>query len=872
MGVSNDTYSWFVRNRIVTLEALKDDLVDYLSNTDEVLGDVLWPKGGFFAGVGLAADGSARFKITGLSGIDGTVGGDLLDLTARQPEVESVIFENAIGIDYHVGLRDARIPDTATPNITINPKDGLPNWTFFRHIVGISGVPDAVVDNGNGTITFTVNSITESAVSNAGRTVRVFQLTPAKGAITDAIALESRPVVWDSPNNKITTVAALGQTTISTTPADYVVVLVGPRVLRNTDISTDGSYAYVGTVQGAGGATPPSVFDVSGQRLLFPFTANLWQVLREEDVGGVKRLKIDVKAIAGESGVDQIRVTDSASAIKFKVDEAGNVVIEGDLDVKGTTTTRDVDQVNAYNAYFDNLDAGNADTDQHNIRGEWTHRVGAVIHFAVDGDTGRIGIGGAYDGTAAFKVTGDTLFVGDLLPSGTQDIGASGSYWDHIYATTYHVGASLWPDVTDSLDLGAAGLKWKDLWLSGIGYIGTKIDVAASAIVGDAVSLSLSDIPLRLGTSGAGANEKNWALEVVSNGNEVLTFSTKGDTWGAGAAFFEAKRAADSTAIEEITLTATKFFLAGTVQQLSLATAGALGVATSMMPATKGDLNLGSYDMATEDGYMWNYFAFQTGILAHSAPSLLIFKEGQSADEGCWEFAVDGTKNFLIQPIKDDGTPGTAAFKIARGTAEAMTEILVGTHLRAADVNSFDLGTAGVPWRKLYLSTDVNEGVATSLVPITISLDLGNAGRPWQKLYLGTGGGSGVANNLVPASTSLYLGNVGYPWQKLFLATGAGLGVATSLIPATTAFDLGNVSYPWRDLHASGVAEAGLLRATNATSAGGGAGTITFSAGLASGSGIDASLGPGGGNENSGWLVIRVEDSLAYIPYWYFIT
>lgn len=620
MGVSNDTFAWLVRNRIVTHESMFDDLMAYFLDTGIITSHVHWPEGGFFIAVAIAADGNDKFKLTDSGNISGTVAGALLKLSERASDVEGVQFENSNLVDYQIGLQEGWIPE----DIVVNPKDGLPNWSKVRHTVGRFGVPDAVVDNGNGTITFTVDGLTEAGVSNAGRVVKVcqgvgLQFMPAKGAITDAIALETLTIAWDGSNNKITTTGALGQSVISTTPGDYIVTLVGPHVLRNTDISTDPDYAYVGTVQGAGAGNPPSVFDVSGQRMLVQSTANLWHVLREENVPP-KRWKIDVKALAGESGVNQIQVQDSGSNIKFSVDEAGNVVIEGDLDVKGTTTTRDVDQVNAYDAYFDNLDAGNADTDAHNVRGEWTHisAGGGITAFAVDGDTGRVGIGGTYDSTHALKVTGEAFFV------------------DH---------------------------------------------------------LEVSDSQFRLSTPGAGADEKNWAAEIVSGANQVFSLVAKTDGWAAGGIrFLEVTRAANSTSIDEIKLSATEIAVAGDFSFTGK-------VKNSVVP----------------DGS-----TYELGSLTNKWKSLYLSDSPGEGSAGDLVPTVAGGYNL--------GSPGYPWQTLYLSTAAGEG---VGTDLIPATTAALNLGNAGYPWAALYLSDAASQGVRTHLVP-ALALDLGNASYPWR--------------------------------------------------------------------------------------------------------------------------------------------
>jgi hypothetical protein len=179
----------------------------------------------------------------------------------------SALFQNTAAVVYHVGLRYCEIPI----GISVNPRTGLPEYASFKEEIGESGVPNSVVNNGS-TLTLVVDNVTESGVSNAGRTVRVYKLVPAPGATTEAIAIEDCTVAWDGSNNKITTAALLGQSVVSTTAADYVVVMMGITVKRNTNLESSPNHCFIGTVTGVGAGGTPVTFDTSLQRLVKTFT------------------------------------------------------------------------------------------------------------------------------------------------------------------------------------------------------------------------------------------------------------------------------------------------------------------------------------------------------------------------------------------------------------------------------------------------------------------------------------------------------------------------------------------------------------------------------------------------------------------------
>lgn len=93
------------------------------------------------------------------------------------------------------------------------PKSVVPQ---LRDDLGVSGTPDGVTDDADGTITLQVDTLLGGAAAgNAGRTIKV--------TYTPSGLSEVLKATWDGSNNFIATTTNLGQTTISTTATDYTI-------------------------------------------------------------------------------------------------------------------------------------------------------------------------------------------------------------------------------------------------------------------------------------------------------------------------------------------------------------------------------------------------------------------------------------------------------------------------------------------------------------------------------------------------------------------------------------------------------------------------------------------------------------------------
>lgn len=250
---------------ILGLQDFSTRVVDFIRAALKEAISAQWDVNGVFETfLGLAGSPDI-IAITGNSkATDGI--GNVLDVTLSAAGA-GAHFQNTLGVTYYVGMTYAAIPN----EIVTNPRTGIQQYRGWVDQIGFAAAPTAVSDPGTGTIVLIVDSVTEVGVSNAGRQVLVYLNAPASGATTAAIAMEVRTVVWNGTHNVVTTVGNLGQNSVSTVPANYTVVCLGIRVLRNTNLFNFPGVVFIGTTLGVGAGNAPVSFDTSLQRLLKAF-------------------------------------------------------------------------------------------------------------------------------------------------------------------------------------------------------------------------------------------------------------------------------------------------------------------------------------------------------------------------------------------------------------------------------------------------------------------------------------------------------------------------------------------------------------------------------------------------------------------------
>lgn len=247
---------------LLTTIGWDDYLFGFLYKQTRDFVDYTYSDTGKFAGTGtLTATASDTFDINALEGI--WDGGYWCDV----PSQSQVPFENEVGIDYYVGAKFVEVPNSCQ----VNPYTSYPEYVYLREEVGELGEPMSVVDNGSNLLV-SVENLTESGVTYAGRDVRIYLVDPlitTKGWYEDCvIQYGTGGGIYSTDTNYIETVGQLGQTigTISESIGDYRCWMKGLSVFRNTVLSNNLSptpdYIFLGIVTGAGTGVTPTVFDI----------------------------------------------------------------------------------------------------------------------------------------------------------------------------------------------------------------------------------------------------------------------------------------------------------------------------------------------------------------------------------------------------------------------------------------------------------------------------------------------------------------------------------------------------------------------------------------------------------------------------------
>ena len=759
--------------------------------------------------------------------------GHILDPWQDTDYNTGIQFENAAAVDYDVALHYCERP----VGVQINPRTSGPEFISWAEAIGESGDPNAVVDLGSN-IQFDIDNVCEAGVSHAGRKALVFMKVLPANAITYSVAVEECTVTWTGAVNRITTTAKLGQDTISTTASDYTVILLGPTIRRLSSLFDADGYAYIGSVTGIGAGGTPTAFDITQQDVLEASLSDLSDFTRVASNG---RVKIDVKAIAGESAEDQIRVTNSAGTVRFRVTEAGDVYIEGDLEVQGTTTQHDVVTVYSDATITDNLTAGDDDSDDsHLIKGEWRHTntAGTANYFTVDGDTGRIGIGKVYDtsGDWPLDVQNNARFNSTLRISSSSP-------------------TLQWRETDIAVD---AGGLWRLFYSGGEFYfqentaVGGDFSVANGWLKSDRVSSSLLCYkhfsPTNDNTVDIGSATREWRNLYI-----------------------------DGTAY---------------VDTLSLSTTAGEGCATTFVPTTTASINLGgpSYrwgtlyatrnDLYHSDNVAGDWtFAIERHTTTGTADAYRVGQYNVITDAT----AVNGFGGVLYYMLNSASFASTKWVKrddrvdlvwSLRGPVSTWYDQLTLKYDGGIDTrtilpyanNTYDLGSASYQWANIYVT---NLNVGGSILPAAdLTYDLGSSSLRWLNLYAGyvwvmtpdpavmlrdtdqavddgglwrirlngrtfalfentaAAGDFSAARlwvqfsnpenaiypdaDVVPRVDDTYdLGNATRQWSDLYidgtayvdtlsLSTTGGEGVATSILPATSGnLSLGTSSYLW---------------------------------------------------------------------------
>jgi hypothetical protein len=419
----------------------------------------------------------------------------------------------------------------------------------------------------------------------------------------------------------------------------------------------------------------------------------------------------------------------------------------------------------------------------------------------------------------------------------TNDLGAPGTSWNNVYATTYRIGSGtatitasgnninlngvasavatvgLGPVTTDTYFLGGSTLKWKSLYL-GTGVIDWN-GYAIAAPAGVATTFLRNDgtwaIPAGSGTgtvtsvgSGAGLT----GGPITASGSLSIDYTYAG-TWTANQLFNGASIGTFSTVPGVSSGAGTKMSLTNSTNQVILDGANFYGL-------TDASTNLGNATYRWNNLYLKNSFFWNGYTISAPAGATTTFLR----NDGTWavpsgsgsgtvtsvgsgagltggpitstgSLAIDytyggtWTANQTFNGV-NIGTYSTVPSITTSGSTIGISNstnavVLVSAAWRGAGNNTNDLGASGTNWNNVYATTyNIGSGTAN----ITAS---GN------NINL-NGVASAVATaGLAPVTDdTYYLGGSTLKWKGLYLSGTASLTWGTYAIPApagsTTTF------------------------------------------------------------------------------------
>ena len=686
------------------LEYMRDKCIETNKKTydDKMIvgGDVLIAGGG--------PDEADVYGVAGALGADAL--GNFLDpnLTERP-----VPFENGTGITYSVALKHCVIPS----GVQVNPRNGNPEYITYEDQIGEKSEPDVVIDNGNGTLTLSVNSVTESGVDCSDRKVLVYLKNPSAGGVTEAIAIEECLVVYVGGDNQIVTTGVLGQSTVSIDVNDYEVVALGATIKRYIDLSTVDGYVMVGELTGVGGGA--FTIDSSKKVVL----ASSWTTMLLKGMTGNLFPKTDSMYDLGTpskkwaniytdnliySGDFLPNLTDSqdlgTSLLKWR-----SLFLSQDLHMSGTFYSG-VGATNWVGSIIPDLDG--------------TYQCGSNLKRWANVTSELLNVSNG----AGSGVTSDL----DPISASTFGLGNVTYPWAELYADGVHVQANLYllssarvvgkliPDTTDFYDFGTALLRWGDAYLKGVttdsvtaGSIGTD-KLSLSILAGNGIGTML--VPQVDGAYDIGGALYRWFRLYATHLDATSLTLNAGTGHGVG-----------SNLIPIVNNTVDLGSAVKTWKDLYIAKMG-----TNLIPLVNGTQDLGS------PSFRWNLLYAGVGYLndlIFSAtagngigPNGLMPKTSDTTDLGnpTYRWNALHIKTIVLSPDVGDG---------------------FGSHLVPTVDAAYTLGTSGKKWSNIYISNITNtkdlvvsaltgEGVRSDLVPFQVATqNLGNLTYYWNNLY-----------------------------------------------------------------------------------------------------------------------------------------
>lgn len=404
----------FTNKKVLSLRQMDTEGFTYVEEIARQALARIFPGDGCFGGnVGITATVNNKINIAPVSSFVATDGkGMIINVAGGDYRLQAVPVPPT-ATTFYVALKPVRVPDPDPPvgAAVINDKTGQYQYSTYIEDIGVVAAPSAVVNNGDGTITFELATLFPNTENHSGRTVRVWMAertsasypgpqtdvsVKAFPALADS-AFDQVTVVYSGGKNKITIQHLLGQDEdhVSGIAAHYTVMAMGPTISQSNLSSTDG-YFFVGTVDSNGADTMVDNINTSGQSTLGIDISSLNEVTRPGTNGDLK-VSVDAHPLDLDTEA-QIEVLDALGNVIFAIYKNGNVFISGDLSVTGSEIISETEVVTG------DVEIGDDSGDSLTIYSETTVKPGADVNL---GD----GSEAAPDNALNFNSSGDGISI-----------------------------------------------------------------------------------------------------------------------------------------------------------------------------------------------------------------------------------------------------------------------------------------------------------------------------------------------------------------------------------------------------------------------------------------------------------------------------
>jgi len=522
--------------RLVGTTDFADRIIGYLDEKIDLLARQEYPSPSTFGIIHIAPSGLNTYQLyysANTTGACNDGAGHVME-AAKAEIMSNIMFENATGRDYFVGLSYCSVPS----EVRTNPRTGRLEYLGMKDEIGVVAAPSDITDNGDGTYTFELlDHMLTAADDCTGRTVRLWMPDVADAArIGDEVIVDA---VMDTAHT-FTTTSTLGQTTVSLDTADYQVAILGPITTLNLSALQSGPYVIIARIPGNDRVPSVSAIDLTVQSVAVtpwttavtdglgsnwvPETDDLYDLgttsLRWRDIflsGQVNAKTMVLGTSAGEGSQHIYPQTDNVYDLGYYGCGWRDVWISGLAHVNtlrlittaGNGITSDV--VPATNNFYDLGNGG------YRWKDAWIAGIAHAGTLALDSTAGK-GVASdvvpasnsSYDfGSAAYRwenVYGiNADFAALTLGTGTNggvasdcnpaydrmyNLGSATYRWETVWADSLNLSTSagdgattIVPKTDNSYQLGSASYKWNKVWAVNTDFtLLTLSDAAASGV------------------------------------------------------------------------------------------------------------------------------------------------------------------------------------------------------------------------------------------------------------------------------------------------------------------------------------------------------------------------------------------------------